>query len=61
MTDGIVTHMWNDGLVLSVTVSEAWVTLPPSSQETLYRALGCFAHQKNIAFQILPSWHTESS
>ncbi|GJL55014.1 MAG: hypothetical protein NPIRA02_21460 [Nitrospirales bacterium] len=56
MTEGIVTHMWNNGIILSITVSEDWNSLSPHSQEHLYRALGCLAHGKRVAFQIIPSW-----
>ncbi|WP_447971807.1 hypothetical protein [Nitrospira sp. M1] len=61
MTDGIVTQMWNDGIVLSITVSQGWDSLSKHSQEHLYRALGCLAHEKHVAFQIIPSWIHESA
>ncbi|GJL63391.1 MAG: hypothetical protein NPIRA04_20450 [Nitrospirales bacterium] len=56
MTDGVVTQMWNDGIVLSVTVSKAWMSLSTDSQEHLYLALGCLAREKQVVFQISPSY-----
>lgn len=61
MTDGIVTRMWNDGMVLSITVSKAWMSLSANSQEHLYRALGCLAREKQVVFQITPAWIPERS
>ena len=55
MVDGIVTHMYNDGVRLTIGISDDWNALSHDSRRHLYHMLQCLAKQKNITFHILPT------
>lgn len=61
MVNGIVTQMYNDGVLLTISISDDWNAMSHDSRRHLYHMLQCLAKQKNVALHVLPlPIHTSS-